>query len=169
MDYKNFQPGRVFVVPLLGGGYAYGYFTYFNKHLMTLGNIFDFWSESATPPSDIADKPIIMFDLTLGAEFLLSAKSNAGERWKITKTSVPGAVTPRNRYFRMGGPPRSYRRIDILGKEPDLPLSPEEAAKYPAVSKDFPPTPTAQVEIAVKRLLMSSAELIKSWRARKPQ
>ena len=153
-------------MPLLCGGYGFGYITYFNRSLMTLSNIFDFIGEKSTPPHDITERPIIIHDLIVGPEFLLTPKHNAGERWKFTKMSVKKLVTPKNRYYRMGGPPRTYRRIDILKEEPDMPLPSDDAMKYPAVSTPFPPVPTAQVEVELKRLDMSPRDLVTSWRER---
>jgi hypothetical protein len=169
MGYEDFEPGRVFVVPLLQGGYAFGYLTFFDKGLMGLGNIFDYVGDDPKPPPDITEKPVLLHDHIIGSEFLLTPKHKAGERWKFLNIYMKGQVAPQNRYYRMGGPPRSFRRIDILKEEPDVPLSPEESTKYPTVSMPFPPTPTAKIEVAVKHLLMSPQDLVKGWREKKPQ
>jgi len=166
MGKTNFQVGRIFVAPLLCGGYGFGYITYFSRSLMTLSNIFDFIGDEPTPPHDITEKPIIIHDLIVGPEFLLTHEHNAGEQWKFTKMFVEGSVAPKNRYYIMGGPPRAYRRIDILEEEPDMPLSPDEAMKYPDPGAPFPPVPTAQVEVELKRLAISPKDLVKSWRER---
>jgi len=168
MNDADFQVGRIFTVPLLGGGYAFGYLTYYRKGKLPLVDIFDHVSDESTPPRDIASKPVLLRDMFVGAEFILTPKHKAGERWRFTKETMPGPVKPHNRYYRMGSPPRSFKRIDILGEEPDVPLSPEEAQKYPTVGNSFAPAPTAQIEVAAKRLLMSPADLVKAWRERKP-
>jgi hypothetical protein len=166
MRESDFTPGRIFVVPLLGGGYAFGYLTWSKKGSLRLVNIFDYVSEDPAPPADLLQKPIAIYDMFVGAEFLLTPKHKAGKRWTLTKDVVPGNITPRNRYYRMGAAPWGFKRVDMLGEEPDLPLSPEEAKQYPSQGQSLPPVPTAQIEIKLKRLDVAPLDFVRSWRSR---
>jgi len=154
--------GRVFVAPLLGGGYAYGYGTA-NVLGYLYSNIYCYVGTEPTPPKDICSKPVQIHDLIVGEEFTLTPSMDAGEKWQFTAMTVPEVPKPRHRYVRMGIPPR---RIDILGEEPDVPLKEEtEVNKYPKLSKDFAPYPAALIEVTLKQLDMTPDELVEQWDA----
>lgn len=169
MARTPFKPGMIFVAPLLGGGYAFGYLTYENKSLMTLCDIFDVVGIERTPPPDLVSRPVLIRDLQVGSEFLLTPKHNAGARWDVLNQSMPGPVRPATRYFRMGRDARHGKRVDLFGEEPDRPLRPDESAAYPLISKAFAPVPVAEIEVAVKRLPVTARALIAAWRVDHPQ
>jgi hypothetical protein len=169
MNFSQFKTGRVFVVPLLGGGYSFGVLTFYNRAIGALGNIIDFVGDDPDPPPEIHEKPVTIHDVWCHTEFFLKPSANAGEPWKFTKILVSSPLRPRNRYYRMGSFPGDYMRRDILGEEPSIPLSPEEALKYPRLSVPFPPFNAAQIEVAVKRLDVTPDEFIKSWRSNREE
>lgn len=164
MKYPELKVGQVFSIPLLGGGYAFGYVTYFGKMhqgLFNRANIFDYYSDNNRPDKSILDKPIALYDIAFGEEFVLTPKSSAGGRWEPLELFVEGNVQPHTRYYRMGMPPF---RIDILEEDSKVPLTDEEAEGYDFMFIDFAPFPTAQVEVIVKKLDIDEIELIKQWR-----
>lgn len=165
MDDRELVPGRVFVAPLLGGGFAFGVVTFFDKGLMILSDIFDVLAADAVPPPDLGNSPILIRNLQVGAEFHLTPKHEAGGCWKLTPLILAGTVRPSVRYFRMGRELHLSKRVDVFGEEPTRPLLPEEADAYPRISKPFPPVPVAEIEVAVKRLTVTPRALIAAWRA----
>lgn len=156
----RFQPGRVFVVPLLGGGFAFGYATA-ECSASLFCNFFDYVGESDRPPESVLDRPIVIRDHQVGMEFTIKDPARSGQPWRFTDLTVKGPVKLQNRYVQMGIPPR---RVDVLGEEPDVPLSPEEAKKVPFLGTRFPPYSAALVEVAVKRLSVTPKELATAWR-----
>jgi len=158
----RFQPGRVFVVPLLGGGFAFGYATA-ERGPSLFCNFFDYLSEDDQPPESLLDRPILIRDHQVGAEFT-RGPARSGEPWRFTDLRLKEPVKLQNRYIQMGIPPR---RVDVLGEEPDVPLSPEDAKKVPKLASRFPPYSAALVEVAMKRLDMTPDDLVDAWEAEK--
>jgi hypothetical protein len=167
--YSEFKPGRVFVVPLLGGGFAFGVHTFLVKRFFSFGNIFDYFVDEPIPPPDLSEKQIVIFDVQgIVGEFTRFPVEDAGEPWWFTNEYVHGPASKmKNRYFLLGGPPP--KRKDILGIEPTVPIPLEEAKKYPELGKRFPPYTTAEIEVAVKRLDVTPDQLIAAWRAGRPK
>lgn len=164
MKYPELKVGQVFSIPLLGGGYAFGYVTYFGKMhqgLFNRANVFDYYSDNNRPDKSILDKPIALYDIAFGAEFVLTPKLKAGEKWQPLDLFVEGNVQPHTRYYKSGVP---TVRFDILEEEPDMPLTDEEAKEYSFMSIGFPPAAAAQVEVFVKRLKIDEYELVDQWR-----
>jgi hypothetical protein len=156
---ENVKPGALFVVPLLGGGHAFGYVTaVYNGFAFC--DVFDHVQDSADVPADIEQKPLALKDVQVLGEFTLKPARKAGGPWKVRGTTSRH-VLPHNRYVRMGLPPR---RIDVVREQPDSPLTSAEAEKYPMLASRFPPYTTALVEVTVKRLAMTPEALIAAWR-----
>jgi len=160
---KTPEIGRVFSIPLLDGGFAFGYVT--AEFSMCFCDIFDCVHSSAEPPPEILERPIILHDLIARTVFYLPRFprcDNAGSRWESTELMVPWPVRPKNRYVRM-----ETRKVDILREEPTITLSDEEAEQYPYLECGFAPYQAAVVEVAVKRLSCTYRELIDNWVAGK--
>jgi len=158
------EVGRVFSIPLLDGGFAFGYATaVFDEWRFC--DILDHVATSTAPPTDLLKKPIVLEDLVAGTVFYLPRFpqcENAGSRWEPTELMVPWPVRPKNRYVRM-----ERTRVDILREEPPMKLSADEAEQYPHLACRFAPYQAAVVEIAVKRLSIKYRELIENWVAGK--
>jgi len=160
----GFATGRVFVVPLLGGGFAFGYATA-QLSPSVFVNIFDHVSDNDTLPSNLAELRVELYDLQIGGEFRIMDATREGDEWRWCDERVQAPIAPRNRYVQMGLPPR---RIDVLGEEPDRPLTPEQAKGVPFLGFRFAPYTVALIEVALKRLDGTPKDLINSWRARPP-
>lgn len=159
--------GQVFSVPLLGGGFAFGYFTHVGspafKHRIAV--IVDHLSAIDEPPPDLGDRPILLHDILVGAAFAPPQGSRQWRPWRLTSMIVSRPVPPQARFYLMGGPPRNYSRIDIYGREPKTQVDDAAAAGLPRVALEFPPQNTARVEVAVKRLKQTEDELLDAWEA----
>lgn len=158
----NLKVGEIFSIPLLGGGYGFGYTTV-ERTAYHYCDIIDFLGDSPVPPPNIRELPVLLCDLTALGEFQLPRRSPHGDRWRTTGLDIGRPVRPRDRYIRMDLP---LRRIDLLGEEPDVPLSPKDAEKYRYLSVRGAPYAVAVVEIAIKRLDLTPQQLIDKWRAR---
>lgn len=166
MKYPELKLGQVFSIPLLEGGYAFGYVTYLGERrrgLLNRANVFDYYSDNDWADESILDKPIALYDVAFGIEFVLTSKLKVGDRWKPLELFVEGNVQPHTRYYKMGIPPF---KIDILEEEPDVPLTDEEAKRYSFIFKDSAPAPTAQIEVVVKKLKIDEFELMDRWMER---
>lgn len=157
---KNVIPGAIFVVPLLRGGYAFGYVTAVSDSFVFC-DIFDHVQETPEVPDGIEGKPTAITDLQVLGEFKLKPAQKVGGAWAATGKVMSHPVRPHNRYVRMGLPPR---RIDVLAQEPDAPLSSSEAENYPKLASRFAPYAAATIEVAVKRLSMHIDKLIEEWK-----
>lgn len=160
-------PGRVFAIPLLGGGFAFGVITYNDKAIGMFCHVFDALAETPKPPPDLAERPLALSDCYCGAEFMVDASKGNGEPWRATSLQLPGRFAPSTRWYLTGGPPRPYFKKDLYRE-----LPPEALGDEPDVSgllqlrTRFPPHRTAEVEVAVKRLALTPDELIRAWRER---
>lgn len=167
MNYKKFVAGRVFVVPLLGGQYAFGVLTFFDPVLGVFCDIYDYVSSESEPPEDIVNKPDILRDLQVGPEFFLKPKAECGNRWTFTNIFSKTSIFPHNRYYKIGTRLRGFKRVDLEGIEPDISLTQVESEQYKSISYRYVPYNTAYIEVEVRRLTVTPEELIASWR-RKP-
>ncbi|MHA7773478.1 hypothetical protein [Roseibium sp. M-1] len=148
------EPGRYFIAPLLGGGYAYGYFTYFDKSLMALCNVHDLIGWDAEVPGDIDSHPLILKDLRIGtSEFRLKPKEaeEYGEKWLLSARTIDGAAQPESRLFLMG-PDNAPDVFDIYREIPQRPATPDEKKTLQPVGFMFPPTTTNAIEVAIRRI-----------------
>ena len=148
------EPGRFFSAPLLGGGYAYGYFTYFDKSLMALCNVYDFIGTEADVPDDIETHPLILQDLRIGtSEFKLKPREaeEYGEKWLLSPRMKDGEVKPASRIFLMG-PDNAPDAFDIYRDEPARPATTEEKNTLQPVGFMFPPTTTNTIEVSIRRI-----------------
>ena len=151
---SGFERGRMFSVPLLGGGYAYGYFTSVDVPLMKLVDAYDRIGWTPGVPDDIEATPLIVESLPIGgAEFTLSPKRAAevGRRWMLSDRVLPHAPRPSKRFFIQGARTRPAV-IDVLGELPDRPATQADLAGLPTYGHDFPPTTTNAIEVAIRRI-----------------
>ena len=174
MKIVELQRGQLFVAPLLGGGFAYGCVTrpHDKKFPSTLVAVYDIWTEAEAVPENLESRSIVMNDLLAGACFDTELPVSiggrmrpvAGTRWRVIPGRLASVVPPvAQRYYRMGGPPRSYTRFDILGDEGVTPVTPEEAARLPIWEDEWPGETTARIEVAVKRLATTPDEIVEAW------
>lgn len=161
------EPGRVFVIPLLGGGHAFGVITFNERKTGIFCDVFDCVSEGPEPPDDLATRPLVLRDRFVGPEFSLEPGDRAGEAWRATAVKLPGSFAPSTRWYLMGGPPPlPYKRKDLLR---ELPAEPVEASQIDGLlrlSKRGAPFPAAEIEVVVKHLDITPEQLIAAWRAR---
>lgn len=156
--------GRVFVIPLLGGGYAYGVVT--SGYKFGFSNIYDRVGDSMTVPDDLAGGGFCLYDVQ-GLDTGMQRKNfeRVGPSWVWSDVVHEGA-RPEQRYVVVGkGPVPPPKRLDILGEEEPVHLSPDETHDFPTVEYTGAPFNTARIEVAVKRLGMTPKELIVKWRA----
>ncbi|HEY4202292.1 MAG TPA: hypothetical protein VGM83_17195 [Devosiaceae bacterium] len=143
--------GQIFYVPLLEGGYAWGYVSLIDKGSVHLCSFFDVITETKTMPADLTEKPLALEDLPVGgAEFLLT-KRHGDLRWTITKHHMPGEVRATHTLYIMRSRPH-YQLLDLADKSTKRPATEAEIARYPDLSVPFPPFTTKQVEKAVRHL-----------------
>lgn len=164
MTQKNPEPesvvGNVFVIPLLGGQFGFGYVTAVNDGIY-LCNIFDVVSDDPNPGDAIRSAPVLIDGYLVGGlEFRKSKRLAPLQPWAFCGVRMDGEVRSANRYFREGIPPQ---RIDFMGVEKDVPLTKDEAASYRAIRIPFSPGATAEIEIALKRLNVESLDLMRQW------
>lgn len=159
---RQLNVGEIFSIPLLGGGFGFGYTTA-ERHAIRYCDIIDFLGDSPVPPANVRELPVVLRDLTAMDEFYLPRNSTQGERWRTTGLGIDRPVRPQERYIRMEMP---FRRIDLLNEEPSVPLSPEDFKEYRVLSVSGAPHAAAVVEIAIKRLDLTPQQLIDKWRAR---
>ncbi len=102
---SQFKIGQIFSVPLLGGGFSHGYFTFTDLPLMKLVNVFDFITRSPAVPIDIESKPLILVDLRISGEEFDLKKSEVhqnGERWMLRDRFIASPPLPTSRFFLQG-------------------------------------------------------------------
>lgn len=161
------EPGRVFVIPLLHGGYAFGVITFYERKIGMFCDVFDYVSEQPELPADLATRSVALRDRFVGVEFSLEPSDGAGEAWRATPLRLPGPIAPSTRWYLMGGPsPLPYKRKDLFG---ELPAEPVEASAIDGLlrlSTRGAPYRTAEAEVAVKHLDITPEQLIAAWRAR---
>ena len=92
---KTLEPGRVFAVPLLRGGYGFGYFTYCEPKSFCLTHIIDYVGETAEVPEDVQELPLAREDYVVSrTEFrkgMLPYLCN-GEKRLVCNRCVNGLV-----------------------------------------------------------------------------
>ena len=153
--------GRIFFVPLLDGGFGIGRITAIYDGF-TYCDIYDHVQEDDDlVPDTIEERPFIVRDVRVLGEFRLKPKDEAGWAWRPTDRCTVKPAVPKNRYVAIGLSPRRY---DVLDEEPDVSITQEEASALPKLSANFAPYPTAEVEIALKRLSVSPREHLAAWR-----
>ena len=158
---KEFVPGRVFLVPLLRGGYAIGYVTHRVPRSVTLVTILHLVLDHPSPGAeDLRAGPLII-DMMSGADFV-GPKLHPELAWSFTALKMPMPVQVTRRFVKMGLPPK---RKDLLGILPDTPLSAADAEKLPALGTTFPPGNTAQIEVALRRIDAPWVLYAREWAA----
>ncbi|WP_460572727.1 hypothetical protein [Humibacter soli] len=159
--------GQVFYVPLLEGGYAWGYVSLIDKGSVHLCSFFDIVTDTPTMPEGLPELPLALEDLPVGgAEFLLG-KEHADLRWTVTSTHLPGDVRATHTLYIMRSVPK-YQLLDLADKSTKRPATEEEIARYPNLSVPFPTFTTKQVEKAVRHLDIDT-KLIGTERGVTPQ
>lgn len=161
---RGLEVGRVFVIPLLGGGFGFGVITFVDRSIGMFCDVFDALADDPEPPADLASRPRLLRDRWFGAELQLRPGSGTGERWRPTAVSMPG-VAPSTRWYLTGGPPRPYFRKDLYRELPPEPVDPAETGGLLRLSARFPPYLTAEVEVGLKRLDLTPDAWIAAWRA----
>jgi hypothetical protein len=143
--------GQIFYVPLLEGGYAWGYVSLIDKGSVHLCSFFDIITETHDIPASLLDRPLVLEDLPVGgAEFLM--RKRFGElRWTVTHQHMPGEVRAKYTLFIMRSRP-VFQLVDLADKSAKRPATDEEIARYPNLSVPFPPMTTKHVEKAVRHL-----------------
>ncbi len=150
----RFELGQYFAVPLLGGGFAYGYFTYYNKAVMGLCDVYDYFGDTEYIPDNIEEYPLIIRDLQIsGSEFKLKPHEaeEFGHPWILSKRIKQGVVEPKNRLFLMG--PRADPFIwDLFIELPKRPATDVEKNSLQHAGFAFPPVTANTIEIAIRRI-----------------
>lgn len=150
---KN-EVGHYFAAPLLGGGYAFGYFTYVDGPHMLLCAVHDLISDTPDLPENIDDVPLIIQDLQIGGgEFSLKPRQAAefGEKWIRLKHKASTPARPRNTRFLMG-PRGAEKVIDLTDESYERQASEAERKTLPRLGHAFPPTTTNTIEVAIRRI-----------------
>lgn len=153
-DQSRFRRGQMFVAPLLGGGYAYGYFVSVDVPLMKLVDVYDRLGWTPAIPDDIEAAPLVVEALPIGGtEFDLDPRraGENGERWTPSDRFLRDPPEPRLRFFVQG---RNVRPVvmDVMGEFPDRPATPADLEGLPTYGSDFPPTTTNAIEVALRRI-----------------
>jgi hypothetical protein len=143
--------GQIFYLPLLEGGYAWGYVSLIDPGSIHLCSFFDVVTETPDMPADLLDTPLVLEDMAVGgAEFLM--RKRYGElRWTVTDQHMPGEVRAKHTLYIMRSRPH-FQLVDLADKSAKRAATEEEIARYPNLSVPFPPMTTKQVEKAVKHL-----------------
>lgn len=163
---EQYEVGRVFVIPLLGGGYAFGVITFYDVSLGMFCDVFDHVSDEPEPPPDLAERPLALRDRYVLADFQIKDERRSGARWRLTKMRLSAPVSPSTRWYAMGAPPRPYQRKDLYRELPAEEIDEAQAKSLLQLSTRFPPFRAAEAEVAVKHLDATPDELIDAWRAR---
>jgi hypothetical protein len=143
--------GQIFYVPLLEGGYAWGYVSLIDKGSDHLCSFFDIVTEKSIIPGGLTEMPLVLEDLPVGgAEFIL--RKRFGElRWMVTDQHMPAEARAKHTLYIMRSRP-VFQLVDLADKNAKRPATDEEIARYPDLSVPFPPMTTKQVEKAVRHL-----------------
>ena len=166
----SWERGRVFAVPMLTGGYAFGYVTRAGGLVipMAMAVIVDGWSESPEPPDDIETRPVVIEDLFVGCEELLTPVMRCGQPWILTSRVVAKPRRPKRRHWRMGAETRGFYEVDIDRPGTRRRLSREEAMTLPPPASHFPGTTVAEIEVLVKKLEEEPRALYDRWLQAQP-
>lgn len=152
--------GSIFVIPLLGGQFGFGYVTAIRSG-QYLCNIFDVVTDDPVPDDGIRNSPLLIDGyLASPMDFARSKKLPSLEPWAFCGMKMEGKVTSENRYFQIGLPPRKF---DFMQLEKDVPLTNEEAASFRFLKVRFPPGSTAEIEVALKRMDVDWLEHGRRW------
>lgn len=154
MATEQFELGEYFTVPLRGHGYAHGYFTSVDYHLMKVVAIHDRLTEAPDLPDDIEDVPLILPNLRIGGgEFSIPAKMEPfqGKRWMRRKKVRTAPVELYERLYIISSS-FNPRVIDLTTMAELRPATPEDCARYEALGFGLVPAPTHEIEIALRRL-----------------
>jgi hypothetical protein len=143
--------GQIFHVPLLEGGYAWGYVSLIDKGSVHLCSFFDRITETPDMPEGLEDMPLVLEDLAVGgAEFIMRKKF--GEfRWTVIDRHMPGEVRATHTLYIMRSRPH-FQLVDLADKSAKRAATEEEIARYPDLSVPFPLMTTKLVEKAVRHL-----------------
>jgi hypothetical protein len=148
--------GRIFSVPLIRGGYAFGFVTYHNKGTITLTDIFDHMADTPDVPEGIEKMPVVLKDYMIGgAEFL---KMKGLPLWTFLDRWMPAPIAPHNKYFIMGSPPL-YKIVDIFDKSYKRKATEEEVRRFPPMQFPFAPMTTKVLEKHVRHLDIDPKEI----------
>jgi len=162
--------GRVFAVPLLMGGYAFGYITRPGGSVIpqAMAVILEGWSESPEPPHDLETRAVVMEDLLVGCEDRLTPIMRCGRPWILTSRVVVQPRRRKRRHWRMGAETRGFYEVDIDRPGTRRRLSREEAMTLPPPASHFPGTTVAEIEVPVKKLEEEPRALYDRWLQAQP-
>lgn len=151
MARRKYEPGKHFIVPLMGGGHAFGYITFYERScLMCLCDIYDHLSWEPELPEDIENKPLILQDLRIGTEeFRMKPEDSEeyGAKWILTKNTRSGTVGPKSRFFVVGDDVQ-----DIKGEFPKRPATEKDKETLQCMGFGLPPGPVCTIEVAIRRI-----------------
>lgn len=165
MRKPTLKPGDLFVVPLLRGGYAFGYVTWSEPRGWSFANICEGVADDPERvPEDPLAAPKAVVDMVISRNWFVPETAPGRDPWRLLGESVGSNVSPDTRYYRMGSA-GLFKLVDLRGEEPVRQVSEAEAMRYPAMKVDFGATPTAIVEVAVKKLDITPLAYAKAWRA----
>lgn len=143
--------GQIFYVPLLEGGYAWGYVSLIDKGSVHLCSFFDIVTETFDIPSNLLDKPLVLEDLPVGGAEFMMRKRFSELRWTVTDQRMPGEVRASHTLYIMRSRP-AFQLVNLADKSAKRSATEEEIARYPDLSVPFPPMTTKQVEKAVRHM-----------------
>lgn len=151
MTWKKVEPGAIFGVPLLRGGFAFGYVTARPPlhPSFALVNIVEGFTPGRTPPSDVEARRVVVFDLLITNPTSFGLSSVGRESWFLTGGRCAEPILPRDRHATLGAP--ASLRVDMLGLEPDRRVK-GSAAKHQELRMGGGLSKTAAAEIAVQGL-----------------
>jgi hypothetical protein len=150
--------GRIFSVPLIRGGYAFGFVTYYDKATMILADIFDHVADTPNVPEGVEKMPIALKDYIIGGGEFIKMKGNPGPLWTFSDQWMPAPVAPHNKYFIMGSPPLS-KIVDIFDETGDRKATEEEVRRFPRMKFAFAPMSTKVLEKHVRHLDIDPKEI----------
>lgn len=164
-DEHTWGRGRVFAVPLLMGGYAFGYLTCANESEASVAVVFEGWSESPEPPDDLEHRPIAVRDLLLSSAHFRERPDQWGSRpWILTSRRVPRPMHPETRHWRTGDLQGGYRSIDIeRPTDRGAIISSEAAIALPALEIQPVSLTVARIEVLAKRLTTQPIDHFDRW------
>lgn len=162
MTGTRFDPGAIFCIPLLRGGYAFGYITAHTPRqiMWALANIFEPIASKPTMPPDLEHSPIALADLLITRLTTFDLPDET-IRWTWTGTKVSFSPKPVSPFVRMGDMPPM--RIDLTGTETDQPIPRAETSHYPPLRIGGGPGPTATAEVALRKLALTPRDLISEF------
>jgi hypothetical protein len=145
--------GQIFYVPLIEGGYAWGYVSLIDKGSVHLCSFFDVVTETPEMPADLRDMPLVLEDLPVGGAEFIMRKRHGELRWMVTDQHMAGEVRAKHTLYIMRSRP-AFQLVNLADDSATRkrPATEEEIARYPDLSVPFPPMTTKQVEKAVRHL-----------------